>query len=247
MNVNIIVKIQGKTTVYKFSFYSFLPEANAGIISTPFYKEQNAFWCQKSRVRILMIWPFSRVCFRWLQMPGFEKTRFYEASVRFNSRSVGSCASSTSFKRLFRPESCSKAKLASWKSDSRQKFQIANNKRNSNGKVGKILVDRVSEELKSWPPSVFPTKLCFEPRRARFVPLQVATGARPASTDLRNRAPTYFSSSCRAARPYRPQSPRICAALVETSALAKKVCFLQTYCQNAVADKHICVSGARER
>ena len=128
-----------------------------------------------------------------------------------------------------------------------KKFQIANNKRNSNGKIGKILVDRVSEELKSWPPSVFPTKLCFEPRRARFVPLQVATGARPASTDLRNRAPTYFSSSCRAARPYRLQSLRICAALVETSALAKKVCFLQTYCQNAVADKHNCVSGARER
>ena len=36
-----------------------------------------------------------------------------------------------------------------------KKFQIANNKRNSNGKIGKILVDRVSEELKSWPPSVF--------------------------------------------------------------------------------------------
>ena len=35
-------------------------------------------------------------------MPGFEKTRFYEASVRLFSRAVGSCASSTSFKRLFR-------------------------------------------------------------------------------------------------------------------------------------------------
>ena len=42
-----------------------------------------------------------------------------------------------------------------------KKFQIANNKRNSNGKIGKILVDRVSEELKSWPAQCVSYKTLF--------------------------------------------------------------------------------------
>ena len=167
--------------------------------------------------------------------------------MRLFSRAVGSCASSTSLKRLFRSKTLFERQTGFVKCVSGQKVPNRSEQTELHRNDWKIPVDCVSEELKSWPPNGFPIQLNFEPWRARFVSLQVATGASPTSTDLRSLAPTYFSSSCRAGHPYRPPSPRICAALVETSALAKKVCFPQTYCQNAVADKHNCVSGARER